>query len=119
MNERDNYNEHKKHISWITFYFYGSNNIAPGVWTSAFPAVRLFGGYTLPPGVPITLPTSRQESLAVFGCLGGYTVPTSDHGPDIETGEFHGLQVSRRLDTASCELSFLIIAGAVEFPHFQ
>ena len=103
----------------ITLYFYGNNDIAPNVWTSMFPAVRLFRRlYAAPSSVLIMLPSSRQASLAVFGCLGGYMLPTSDHVPDIETGEFHCLRVSRRLDTASCELS-LLIAGVVELPHFQ
>ena len=82
--------------------------LRPACGLARFPLFGRFGYYTQPPGVPITLPTSRQASLAVFGCLGDYTPPTSVHAPDIETGEFHGLQLSRRLDTASCELSLLI-----------
>ena len=33
---------------------------------------------------------------------------SSDHVPNVKTGESDGLQVSRRLDAASCKLSFLI-----------
>ena len=76
----------------ITFDFYGNNDIAPGVWTSAFPAVRLF-----------------RRLYTASWC--------PNHAPDVVTGEFHGLQVSWRLDTASCKLS-LLIAGAVELPPF-
>ena len=76
----------------ISLYFYGNNDIVRGIWTSAFPAVLLF-----------------QRLYAASWC--------PNHAPDVETGESRGLQVSQRPDTASCELSLLIV-GAVELPHF-
>ena len=101
-------------ISWYR-YFYGNNDIAPGVGQARYSAV--------------------SEAIRCASWC-------PNHAPDVETGESRGLRVSRRLYaayvrsrarhrdrqisrssgvmvfTASCELS-LLIAGAVELPHFQ
>ena len=62
----------------------------PGVWTSAFRAVL----------------QSRKPYTASRWL---------DHAPDVETSEFCGLLVSRRLDAASYELCLSI----VKLTHFQ
>ena len=71
----------------ISFYFYGNNDIAPSVWTSTFPAIRLLVSQSRSrrrdrrvsqsSGVSeairclrlITRPTSRQVNFTVFRCL--------------------------------------------------
>ena len=39
---------------------------------------------------------------------------SSDHVPHVQTGESDGLQVSRRLDAASCELFFRVVERKIE-----
>ena len=71
MSKRNIYN-----LVVITFYFYGNNDIAPGVRTSAFPAV---------------LAVSVAIRCASW---------CPNHAPDVETGESRRLRVSRRLYAA-------------------
>ena len=92
--------------------------IRPACGQARFPLFRCFGGYTLPPGIPITLPTGESRGLRVSRRLynAAYVRSRARHR-DRRISRSSGVSKARHcllralsLDSQCCRASTLSVA---------